>query len=166
MYVMNLVINWRDLELVLDTLLILFTISTDIFEIVKRAEDSGYYTGGNQTFLNISRVLRGIMIQRRASNFMQEVKAIINSKRMMKKLRRKNSVTEMISEIMFYLGKDDSSTLNRNSIKFVKKGLHHVKDLVMAQRTQNIKKDNDADDNDQFGYNHHERMDEAEELDR
>lgn len=72
----------------------------------------------------------------------------------------------MISEIMFYLGKDDSSTLNRNSIKFVKKGLHHVKDLVMAQRTQNVKKDNDADDNDQFGYNHHERMDEAEELDR
>ena len=107
MYSMSFIDNWRDLELVVDILLILLTIGADIYEIKFRGNEKGYHTGGNKTFLNIARVLRGFMIQRRASNFMQEVKAIVNSKTMMKKLKRKNSVTEMISEIMFYLGQDD-----------------------------------------------------------
>lgn len=165
MYIMNIVENWKDPELIVDIILIIFTIALDINEIVQRKDGKGYYRGGNQTLYNIDRVLRGLMIQRRASNFMQEVKSMINSKVMTKKLRRKNSVTEMISEIMFFLGQDDKNTFNRESAKFVKKGLNHVKDLVMAQRIKKLEKSN-QEDNDKFGYNHHERMDEAEELDR
>lgn len=166
LYLMNLIDNWRDFELGVDIVLILLTITTDVYEIVQRKDDKGYNTGADQTMLNLGRVLRGLMIQRRASNFMQEVKQIVNSKRMIRKLKRKNSVTEMINEITHFLGNDEKDVLNRNSVKFVKKGLNHVKDLVMANRTKAIIKDQSRDDNDQFGYNHHERMDEAEELDR
>ena len=73
----------------------------------------------------------------------------------------------MLNEILLYLGKDERMSFPKNSVKFLKKGINHVKDLVMEKR-RNAKSVNEreGDESDRFGYNHHERMDEAEELDR
>ena len=85
---------------------------------------------------------------------------------MTKKLRRKNSVTDMLNDILVFLGKDEN-ILPQDSVKFLKKGINHAKDLVMETRHRNnMLKNRSEDENGQFGYNHHERMDEADELDR
>jgi hypothetical protein len=77
---------------------------------------------------------------------------------MKKQLKRRNSVTDMLNELLLYIGKDE---------KFMKKGINHAKYLIMEERRVRVKTVHDADDvSDRFGYNHHERMDEAEELDR
>lgn len=65
----------------------------------------------------------------------------------------------MLNELLLYIGKDE---------KFLKKGINHAKDLVMEERRNLMKteQNKDGEISDRFGYNHHERMDEAEELDR
>jgi hypothetical protein len=99
------------------------------------------------------------MLQRRASNFLAKVKNFYQSKKMKKQLKRRNSVTDMLNELLLYIGKDE---------KFLKKGINHAKDLVMEERRNLMKteQNKDGEISDRFGYNHHERMDEAEELDR
>jgi hypothetical protein len=166
LYIMNLIDDWRDFELALDITLIMLTIILDFNEISQRSGDKGYHTGANQTLLNLGRILRGVMLQRRASNFMQEVRQIVNSKTKIRKLERKRSVTMMIDEISNYFDNNEKDVLSRGSIPFIKRGLNHLKDLVMEDRAQQVMKDQNRDVVDQFGYNHHERMDEADELDQ
>jgi len=165
-YIMNIIDNWNNCELIIDTILIIFAIGADIYEISVRLKDKGYNNGANNILLNFARVIRGLMLQRRASNFIQEIRIIYQSKRMTKKLRRKNSVTDMLNDILVFLGKDEN-ILPQDSVKFLKKGINHAKDLVMETRHRNdMLKNRSEDENGQFGYNHHERMDEADELDR
>jgi len=144
--------------MILDTILILMTISFDIYEINLRADNKGYYQG-DKAALNIARVLRGFMLQRRASNFFSKLKDFYQSKQLTKQLKRRNSVTDMLNELMLYISKDE---------KFLKKGINHWKYLVMEERRARLDEEQAKDElqSDRFGYNHHERMDEAEELDR
>jgi len=163
---MDIIEHWRDVELIIDTAVIIIAICADIYEITSRVNDKGYHSGGEKIVFDFARTLRGLMLQRRASNFISKLRNIYESKHMMKKLRRKNSVTDMLNEIVLYLGKDEKLTFPRSSIKFLKKGINHVKDLVMHKRRNMDFKDKNGDESDRFGYNHHERMDEDEELDR
>lgn len=155
---MDIIDHWNDLRVIIDSTLIIIAIAFDIYEISLRSHDKGYFSG-NMVVLNLSRVLRGLMLQRRASNFLAKLKNFYQSKKMTKQLKRRNSVTDMLNELLLYIGKDE---------KFLKKGINHCKDLVMEERMRTQKVQNDKEDavSDRFGYNHHERMDEAEELDR
>lgn len=157
-YIMDIIDHWRDLRVIIDSGLIIVAIAFDIYEISLRSNDKGYYSG-SKVVLNLSRVLRGLMLQRRASNFLAKLTNFYQSKKMTKQLKRRNSVTDMLNELLLYIGKDE---------KFLKKGINHCKDLIMEERTRVKKAQHEKDDavSDRFGYNHHERMDEAEELDR
>jgi hypothetical protein len=156
-YIMNIIDHWSDIRTLIDTALIAVAIGFDIYEITLRSDDKGY-ENGSKFVLNASRVLRGLMLQRRASNFFVKLRNIYQSKKMKKQLKRRNSVTDMLNELLLYIGKDE---------KFMKKGINHAKYLIMEERRVRVKTVHDADDvSDRFGYNHHERMDEAEELDR
>lgn len=157
-YGLNLIDSWNDPAMIADSILILITISFDIYEIKLRSDDKGYQDG-NETALNFGRVLRSFMLQRRASNFFAKLKDFYQTKQMKKQLKRRNSVTDMLNDLMLVIGKDE---------KFLKKGINHCKDLVMEERRARLDIEQAKDDvaSDRFGYNHHERMDEAEELDR
>lgn len=166
-YSMNIIDHYNDCELLIDTFLIICALSADLYEISIRSDGKGYNKGANTILLNISRCLRGLMLQRRVSNFLQELRMIYQSKTMINKLRRKNSVTDMLNDILVFLGKDDKNPLPRNSIKFLKKGINHTKDLIMEKRHQNdLINNQDGGGTDKFGYNHHERMDDNDALDR
>lgn len=155
---MNIIDHWNDPKMIIDTCLIVVAISFDIYEISLRAHDKGY-ASGNKFVLNIVRVLRGLMLQRRASNFLAKLKNFYQSKKMTKQLKRRNSVTDMLNELLLYIDKDE---------KFLKKGINHCRELIMEERMKQKINLHDKEDglSDRFGYNHHERMDEADELDR
>lgn len=156
-YLMNIIDHWNDPKTIIDMILIAIAISADIYEISLRVNDKGY-SSGNKFILNISRVIRGLMLQRRASNFFAKLKNFYQSKKMTRQLKRRNSVTDMLNELLLYIGKEE---------KFLKKGINHVKDLVMLQRApKDDDKKHEGDLSDRFGYNHHERMDEADDMDR
>lgn len=156
-YLMNIIDHWNDIPMAVDAFLVILTISFDLYEISLRGQNKGYESG-SKFALNFARLLRGVMLQRRASNFIAKLTNIYQSKKMKKQLKRRNSVTDMLNELLLYIGKDE---------KFLKKGINHVKDLVMDERRAQIDMAQAKDDvSDRFGYNHHERMDEAEELDR
>ena len=131
----------------------------DIYEISERSKGHGYNTGASNFVLNTARLIRGLMLQRRASNFLAKIKDFYQSKKIKKQLKRRNSVTDMLNELLLFIGKDE---------KFLKKGINHWKDLIMEERRIKFDLDHEKEDNtsDRFGYKHHERMDEAEELDR
>jgi hypothetical protein len=157
-YGMNIIDHWNDPKMIVDTVLIAIAISIDILEISQRANDKGYHTSGNKFLLNIARVMKGIMLQRRASNFLAKLMNFYKSKKMTKQLKRRNSVTDMLNELLLYVDKDE---------KFLKKGIHHVKDLVMVERRKSKEdgKPGDGELSDKFGYNHRKGIDDDNQDD-
>ena len=145
--------------MIIDTLLIMIGFSFDIYEITARSHGKGYSTGADTFALNTARLIRGLMLQRRASNFLAKIKDFYQSKKIKKQLKRRNSVTDMLNELLLFIGKDEL---------FLKKGINHCKDLIMEERRLKFDQEHEKEDevSDRFGYKHHERMDEAEELDR
>lgn len=146
--------------MIADSFLIVITIIFDILEINFKTNDENYFNNSSlKTPLNFARVLRSLMLQRRAANFLAKLKNFYQTKQMKKQLKRRDSVTDMLNDLMLYIGKEE---------KYLKKGINHCKDLVMDERRSrlDIQQAQNDGQSDRFGYNHHERMDEAEELDR
>ena len=166
-YFLYLVDNWRDWEIILDIILILFAISADIFEITQRESDKGYNSGGQKFLLNVARAIRGLMLQRRAANFIAEMTSSHQSKKMIGRLKRKKSSKDVLKEILIYLGKDER-WLSSNFSKLSKKKRNNSSNYasVKGSKSKSRSGNKDGGESDRFGYNHHERMDEAEELDR
>lgn len=81
-------------------------ISFDCYEISLRGESKGYESG-DHFVLNASRLIRGLMLQRRASNFLAKIKDLYQTKQMKKQLKRRNSVTDMLNDLLLYIGKDE-----------------------------------------------------------
>lgn len=116
-YVLNIIDHWNDIKMILDTILIVITISFDFFEITTKANDKNYFDDtAIQVPLNFARLLRGLMLQRRASNFFAKLSDFYQSKQLKKQIKRRNSVTDMLNELMLYIGKDE---------KYLKKGINH-----------------------------------------
>lgn len=157
-YIFKIIDDWKTIRAIIDSCLIVITIAFDLYEIQLRADDKGYYQGGDKTALNFARVFRGIMLQRRTRNFIIGVTNFYNTTQIKKQIKRRSSATDMLNELLNYV-KDE---------KYLKKGINHCKDLIMKERRYqlDIKQRRDELESDRFGYGHHERMDEAEELDR
>ena len=104
---MNLIDHWKDFKIIVDTLLILVGFSFDIYEIIVRSQNQGYYSGASTFVLNTARLIRSLMLQRRSSNFLAKLKDFYQSKKIKKQLKRRNSVTDMLNELLLFIGKDE-----------------------------------------------------------
>ncbi|CAI2361102.1 unnamed protein product [Moneuplotes crassus] len=164
MYLITLMLVCRSLGIIIDILLLILAISTNFYEIQIKYQIPGYQEAINHDFLNISRVLKIIMIQRNASNFLHKAGIILNSRD--KGLSRKETVTDMISEIINYLAKTNREFLNKRNIEVITEGLYYAYGLSSFQEAQNSKRPRLTEEDSEYGYRHYEILEEEENLEQ